>query len=85
MEYSQTKPSLSQAQRIKRLSQEGKLWKKDIRQILNEDKKRYTDRIIFDSDQVKGYFPEDFTGERIKEEILNLLERHFKRKQVKRS
>ena len=85
MEYSQTKPSLSQAQRIKRLSQEGKLWKKDIRQILNEDKKRYTDRIIFDSDQVKGYFPDDFTGERIKEEILNLLERHFKRKQVKRS
>ena len=85
MEYSQTKPSLSQAQRIKRLSQEGKLWKKDIRQILNEDKKRYTDRIIFDSDQVKGYFPEDFTVERIKEEILNLLERHFKRKQVKRS
>ena len=85
MEYSQTKPSLSQAQRIKRLSQEGKLWKKDILQILNEDKKRYTDRIIFDSDQVKGYFPDDFTGERIKEEILNLLERHFKRKQVKRS
>ncbi len=78
MEYYQTKPSLSQAQRIKKRSQEGKLWKDDIRRILNEDKKRYSDRVVIEQDQLQKYFPKNYTPERIKKEILRLLERHLK-------
>lgn len=74
MEYSQVKPSLSQAQRIKKLSQEGKLWKDDIRQILNEDKKRYSDRIILEQEKLRNYFPDCYTMEMIREELFRFLE-----------
>lgn len=85
MDYSQVKPSLSQAQRIKKLSQEGKLWKDDIRRILNEDKKRCSDRIILEQDQFRKYFPENYTIERIKKEILRLLEGQTRKAQTERS
>ena len=74
MDYSQVKPSLSQAQRIKKLSQEGKLWKDDIRKILNEDKKRYSDRIILEHDKLMDYFPEYYTMDMIREEVFKMLE-----------
>ena len=74
MDYSQVKPSLSQAQRIKRLSQEGKLWRDDIRRILNEDKKRYSDRIILEQDKLRRYFPEHYTLDMIREDIFKMLE-----------
>ena len=74
MDYSQVKPSLSQAQRIKKLSQEGKLWKDDIRRILNEDKKRYSDRIVLEHDKLMDYFPEYYTMDMIREEVFKMLE-----------
>ena len=74
MDYSQVKPSLSQAQRIKKLSQEGKLWKDDIRRILNEDKKRYSDRIVLEHDKLMDYFPEYYTMDMIREEVYKMLE-----------
>lgn len=74
MEYSQTKPSLSQAQRIKKLSQEGKLWKEDIRRILTEDKKRYSDRLVIDKEKLETYFPGHYTMEMMEKEILLMLE-----------
>ena len=74
MEYSQTKPSLSQAQRIKKLSLEGKLWKEDIRRILNEDKKRYSDRLVIEQEKLKDYFPDYYTMEMMEKEILLMLE-----------
>ena len=73
MNYSQTKPSYSQALRIKRAYQEGKLTQEMIRKILMEDKNRLSDRIIFEKEGLLEYFPPDYTLEMMRDEIIRLL------------
>ncbi len=66
-------PSLSQAQRLKRYSQEGKLSEDVIDAIMSEEKKE-TDRITLTSDKLKRYFPNSYTPRQMEETIFKLLE-----------
>lgn len=66
-------PSLSQAQRLKRYSQEGKLSVDVIDAIMSEEKKE-VDRITLTSDKLKRYFPKSFTPRQMEETIFKLLE-----------
>lgn len=66
-------PSLSQAQRLKRYSQEGKLSEDVMDAIMSEEKKE-VDRITLTSDKLKQYFPKSFTPRQMEETILKLLE-----------
>ncbi len=74
MEYSQNTPSLSQAQRIKRLSQNGKCSQDALFEIMSEEKKDEPDRITLKLDVLRKYFPGSFTPKRMEETILRLLE-----------
>ena len=66
-------PSLSQAQRLKRYSQEGKLSEDMIDAIMSEEKKE-TDRVTLTSDKLKRYFPKSYTPRQMEETIFKLLE-----------
>ncbi len=66
-------PSLSQAQRLKRYSQEGKLSEDVMDAIMSEEKKE-VDRITLTSDRLKQYFPKSFTPRQMEETIFKLLE-----------
>ena len=66
-------PSLSQAQRLKRYSQEGKLSADVMDAIMSEEKKE-VDRITLTSDKLKQYFPKSFTPRQMEETIYKLLE-----------
>ena len=80
MSYTQTKPSLSQAQRIRKLWQEGNLNRRMMKQILSEDKNRYYGKLMFEGDEVRKYFPPGYSAEMIKKEILEMV-RRWKRKE----
>jgi ParB family chromosome partitioning protein len=58
-ESEETTPSLSQAQRLKKLSQEGKLDEDKIFEILTEEKANQKEQIKFKVDSLKKYFPKD--------------------------
>ena len=73
MEYTQSTPSLSQAQRFHRLSKEGEFTREAAREILGEVKKGDIRRVNFKNDQLHIFFPKEFTPERMKAEILELL------------
>ncbi|HOO51909.1 MAG TPA: chromosome partitioning protein ParB, partial [Alphaproteobacteria bacterium] len=66
-------PSLSQAQRLKRYSQEGKLSSDVIDAIMSEEKKE-VNRITLTSDKLQKYFPKSFTPRQMEETIFKLLE-----------
>ena len=66
-------PSLSQAQRLKRYSQEGKLSEDVMDAIMSEEKKE-VGRITLTSDKLKQYFPKSFTPRQMEETIFKLLE-----------
>lgn len=61
MDYSQNTPSLSQAQRLKKLSREGKCTKEAMRSIMSEEKKEEQERITLSSDTLRKYFPRSYT------------------------
>ena len=61
MDYSQNTPSLSQAQRLKKLSREGKCTQEAIRSIMSEEKKEEQERITLSSDTLRKYFPRSYT------------------------
>ena len=73
MDYAQSTPSLSQAQRMKRLSKEGKLTKEKMEDIMSEIKKGEISRVIFTNEQLHRYFPSSYTPEKMKREILAIL------------
>lgn len=78
MEYSQNTPSLAQAQRIKKLSQQGQCTVKAMREIMSEEKKSELDKIVINTDEVKKYFPRSFTPRQMKNTILKLLNNWMK-------
>ena len=84
MDYAQAAPSVSQAKRIKALSQEKKLTQQKINEILSEIKKLDMSRVIFKNSQMYKYFPRYYSAEQMKEEIIALLEKDYKRKKRQR-
>ena len=73
MDYAQSVPSLSQAQRMKKLSKEGKLSLEKMQDILSEIKKREISRVIFTNEQLHRYFPNNYTPVMMKREIVAIL------------
>ena len=84
MDYAQATPSVSQAKRIKVLSQEKMLSQQKINEILSEVKKSDMSRVIFKNSQMYKYFPRHYSAEQMKEEIIALLEKDYKRKERQR-
>lgn len=66
-------PSLSQAIRMKNLSNEDKLTGQKAEDILSEVKQKETDRVVFKTDQLHKYFPRSYSTEQMKREIIDLL------------
>ena len=81
MDSEQATPSLSQAQRLKKYSQEGHLTLDIMRVILGEEKKSDLDRVTFTSDTLRKYFPKSYTPARMQETIIKLLEAWQKKRQ----
>ena len=81
MQDTQNAPSLSQAQRIKKLSQEGKCSYDAIYDIMGEEKKAEMDRVTIKNDVLRRYFPKSYTPRQMEETILKLLEQWQKKRQ----
>ena len=81
MDYSQNTPSLSQAQRLKKLSREGKCTKEAMRSIMSEEKKDEQERITLSSDTLRKYFPRSYTPLQMQQTIIKLLEQWQKKQQ----
>ena len=74
MDSEQATPSLSQAQRLKKFSQEGHLSIDVMRAIMSEEKKSELDKVTLTSDTLRKYFPKSYTPQRMQETIIKLLE-----------
>ena len=81
MDYCQTAPSLSQAQRMKKLSQEGNFTQEDALEIMNEVKKGDLERVTFRNVTLRKYFPRSYTVQQMQDQIIKLLEQWQKKKQ----
>ena len=81
MDSEQATPSLSQAQRLKKYSQEGHLTLDIMRVIMGEEKKSDLNRVTFTSDTLRKYFPKSYTPARMQETIIKLLEAWQKKRQ----
>ena len=81
IESEQATPSLSQAQRMKKMSQEGKLNEDTMLSVMSEQKKPEVDRIVFTSDTLRKYFPKSYTPKKMEETIIGLLENWMKKRQ----
>ena len=80
MESEDATPSLSQAQRMKRLSQQGRLDMDTIFSIMTEEKANQKETIKFSADRIKKYFPKNTTTKQMEDFIIRLLERELQRK-----
>jgi len=80
MESEQATPSLSQAQRLKRFSQEGRMTPDVMQIIMSEEKKSDVDRVSLSAERLRPYFPKDFAPRQMEETILKLLENWKKHK-----
>lgn len=81
MESEQCPPSLSQAQRIKKLSQEGNCTFESMSEIMGEEKKADLDRVTIKNEVLKKYFPKSYTPKQMENTIIKLLEQWQKKKQ----
>lgn len=81
LDYSQNMPSLSQAQRLKKASQQGALTVELSRSIMSEEKKSEQDRVVLTGDKLKKYFPKSYTPQKMEETIIKLLEAWQKKRQ----
>lgn len=81
MEYEQATPSLSQAQRLKKFSQDGKLTEEAMLAIMSEEKKGELDKITLNGDTLRKYFPKSYTPQKMQETIIKLLEQWQRRRQ----
>ena len=81
MDSEQATPSLSQAQRLKKFSQDGRLNIDVMRAIMSEEKKSDLDKVTFTSDTLRKYFPKSYTPARMQETIIKLLEQWQRRRQ----
>ena len=74
-------PSLSQAVRMKKLSQQGLLDDDKIFEIMSEEKANQKERIKIPTERVRKFFPKNYTNSQIEDEIVRLCEAHYKRRQ----
>ena len=81
MDYEQATPSLSQVQRMKKFSQEGKLSEDVMLAIMSEEKKADLDKVTLSSDTLRKYFPKSYTPAKMQETIIKLLEQWQKKRQ----
>ena len=81
MDYAQTTPSLSQAQRIRKLAQEGECTLDAMCDIMNEVKKDALDRVTFKTDSLRKYFPKSYTSKQMEDKIIQLLEQWQKKRE----
>ena len=73
-------PSLSQAVRMKKLSQQGLLADDKILEIMSEEKANQKERIKIPTERVRKFFPKSYSNTQIEEVIIKLCEAHYKRK-----
>lgn len=80
MDYSQNTPSLSQAQRIKKLSQEKKCTLEAMCAVMNETKKKELDKVTINNEVLRKYFPRSYTPKQMQDTIIKLLENWHKKR-----
>ena len=80
MDEVQAAPSLSQAQRLKKLAQEGVFTMDSAREIMNEVKKGDLERVTFRNEQLRKYFPRSYTAQQMQDTIIKLLDQWQKKK-----
>ena len=80
MDEVQASPSLSQAQRLKKLAQEGNFTMDAAREIMNEVKKGDLERVTFRNEQLRKYFPRSYTTQQMQDTIIKLLNQWQKKK-----
>ena len=81
MDYAQTSPSLSQAQRLKKLSQEGGCTLDAMCEVMNEIKKDELDHVTIKNEVLRKYFPKSYTPKQMQDTIIRLLEKWQRSKQ----
>lgn len=74
-------PSLSQAVRLKKLSQSGHLDPEKILEIMSEEKANQKERVRIEVSQIRKYFPKGYTSHQMEEKILQMLEAKYKKRQ----
>ena len=74
-------PSLSQAVRLKKLSQKGELNAERIFEIMSEEKANQKERVRIEVSQIRKYFPKGYTSQQMEEKILQMLESNYKKRQ----
>ena len=80
MDYAQAAPSLSQAQRIKKLAVDGECTLDAMCDIMNEIKKGELDRVVLKTDSIRKYFPKSYTSKQMEDKIIQLLEQWQKKR-----
>ena len=81
MDYAQTSPSLSQAQRLKKLSQEGGCTLDAMCEVMNEIKKDEIDHVTIKNEVLRKFFPKSYTPKQMQDTIIRLLEKWQRSKQ----
>ena len=81
MDYAQASPSLSQAQRLKKLSQEGSCTLDAMCEVMNEIKKDELDHVTIKNEVLRKYFPKSYTPKQMQDTIIRLLEKWQRSKQ----
>lgn len=81
MDYEQATPSLSQAQRMKKMSQEGTLNEDTMLEVMSEVKKGELDKVTLSSDTLRKYFPRSYTPQKMQDTIIKLLEQWQRKRQ----
>ena len=83
LEETQNTPSLSQAQRIRKLSEGGEATRENLTGIMMEEKKPLRDSITLSHDTLKKYFPKSYSIQKIEQIIFKLLDNYLKRQRDK--
>lgn len=84
MESEEATPSLAQANRMKRLSQDGQLDGDVISEIMDEDKPNQAEKVSFKAERFRQYFPQSYTSRQMEEKIIELLESWQRHRQQNR-
>ena len=82
MDSEQATPSLSQAQRIKKFSQQKMLSLDVMRAVMSEEKKTDLDRVTLKNETLRKYFPKSYTPKQMEDTIIKLLEGWYKKRQL---
>ena len=83
MDYAQATPSLSQAQRLKKLSHDNLCTYEAMCAVMSEEKKTDLDRVTLGNDVLKKYFPRTYTPKQMEDTIIRLLEQWQRKRQKK--